>query len=445
MSQRLSLTSTAILRSEPQYYGTFAVFDYKRVATEYLAAEELRTLEYIYDRSADAKEISEELGVGYRRCEKFLERMMKLGYVQSGDSALEGKPPERNKIDPGLFRKFQVPFLSAPTSVDVFITSRCNLRCVHCFASGETDRVQELSFGHLESIFDQLEKMGIFEVRINGGEPLLHREIRRILPSLKRRRFRKVMLTNGTLLDEETALLLKESNIIPTVSLDDSAADGHDRFRGAKGSFERTIKALEILQKHGIEYGINCCLYKNNMGRLEEVIDLAVQHGAKRIAFLDLKPVGRMTSHRDWIPSYREYEELMKYLEAARVRHKKIDVSRDVFTHCFPMRESVLEAKKGYVSCYAGKTRLSVDSTGLVYPCNLVLSDPQWVMGDTGEKKIWDIWFSEKWSFFRGKVKINDLQKCKSCKNLKKCDDFYCRLLPYSSNGDVFGPHPKCK
>jgi radical SAM protein with 4Fe4S-binding SPASM domain len=445
MSQKLALSSAAILRSEPQYYGTFAVFDCNRVTTEYLTAEELRTLEYISDKSADVKEISERAEINCRKCEKFIKRMKKLGYVRAGDSVLERKSPERIKIDREVFRKFQVPFLSAPTSVDVFITSRCNLRCVHCFASGEMDKGHELPFGHLESIFDQLEKMGVFEIRINGGEPLLHREIRKILSGLRRRRFRKVMLTNGTLLDEETVLLLKESRVIPTVSLDDSAADRHDLFRGVKGSFDRTIDALGILQKHGIEYGINCCLHKNNMGRLEEVIDLAVQHGAKRIAFLDLKPVGRMMSHRDWVPSYREYEKLMKYLEAARVRHKWIDVSRDVFTHCLPMRESVLEAKKGYVSCYAGKTRLSVDSTGLVYPCNLVLSDPQWVMGDTGKEKIWDIWFSEKWSFFRGKVKINDLRKCRSCKDLKKCDDFYCRLLPYSSDGDVFGPHPKCK
>jgi radical SAM protein with 4Fe4S-binding SPASM domain len=287
--------------------------------------------------------------------------------------------------------------------------------------------------------------MGVFEVRINGGEPLSHREIRRILPNLKQRRFRKVMLTNGTLLDEETALLLKESGIIPTVSLDDSVAEGHDLFRGVKGSFERTIEALKILRKHRVPFGINCCLHKNNLCRYEDVIDLAVEHGACRIAFLDLKPVGRMRNHRDWVPSYGDYEELMKYLEAARIRHKGIDVSLDVFTHCFPMRESVLEARKGYVSCYAGKTRLSIDSAGLVYPCNLVLSDPQWIMGDTREEKMWDIWFSEKWSFFRGKVKINDLRKCKSCKNLKKCDDFYCRLLPYSSDGDLFGPHPKCK
>jgi len=444
MSEKLLLSPTAILRSESQYYGTHAVFDHRRVKTEFLTDEEVRALEYIYDKPADVREISKGAEMDYRRCEKFLERMIKSGYVQKGVDAQGSKPPERIKIGSELYGRFPVPFLSAPTAVDVFITSRCNQYCIHCFSNGGKDNVQELSLSDLESIFDQLEKVGVLEVRINGGEPLLHREIGKILSYFKEKRFRKVMLTNGTLLDEETALLLKESGTVPTVSLDDSVAEGHDLFRGVKGSFKRTVEGLKILQKHGIQYGINCCLHKNNLSRYEEIIGLAAEHGASRIAFLDLKPVGRMKNHLNWVPSYREYQQLMNHLMFARAKHKGIDVSLDVFMHCLPLEESILEARKGYVSCQAGKTRLSVDSEGLVYPCNLVISDPRWIIGDVKKEKIWDIWFSEKWSFFRGKVKISDLQKCRDCRNLRKCKDFYCRLLPYSTDGNVFGPHPKC-
>jgi len=445
LSQKFSLSSSIILRSEPQYYGTYAAFDYKRVRTEFLEEEEFRALESIYDKPADVKTISKEAGMDYERCERFLKKMTKLRFVQAGSDSLNLKPPERVKVDPKLYKKFPIPFLSAPASVDVFITSRCNLNCVHCFSSVEEGTLHELSISDLSSIFNQLESMGVLEVRINGGEPFLHPEIDKILLTLKEKRFRKVILTNGTLLDEEMINLLKESETIPTISLDDSEEEDHDNFRGVKGSFKHTVKALELLQRNGVQYGINCCLHKRNLNRYRKIIDLAIKYGAYRIAFLDLKVTGRMKKNVEWVPSYREYQKVMLNLMMYKFRYRgRIDVALDVFLHCQPLKESILEARKGFVSCQAGKIRLSIDSRGYVYPCNLVLSDPKWNISNIKNEKIWDIWFSQKWLFFRGGVKISDLKKCRECKNLISCKDFYCRLLPYVTNGDSFGPHTRC-
>jgi radical SAM protein with 4Fe4S-binding SPASM domain len=369
--------------------------------------------------------------------------MVGLGYVGQGE-ILGEVPSPRADVDPGLFKKFPIPFLSAPMSVDVFVTRRCNLRCTHCFASSTEGNASELAYEDLESIFNQLESMGIFEVRVNGGEPLLHHEIDKILAFLRKKRFRKVILTNGTLLDGRIVKLLKESGTIPTISLDDSQVESHDSFRGVEGAFDKTIKAMRLLRDCGVEYGVNCCINRTNMVRYEEIITLAEKCGASRIAFLDLKPTGRMKSNLSLVPSYREYEGLMAGLLVAKAKHRKIDVALDVFLHCYPLRESILEAKKGFVSCSAGKTRLSIDSDGFVYPCNMAISDPQWRMGNVKNGSISDIWFSSKWDFFRGKVKVQDLEKCCSCGKLNKCKDFYCRLLPYAASGNLFGPHPKC-
>ncbi|MGQ9719541.1 MAG: radical SAM/SPASM domain-containing protein, partial [Nitrososphaerales archaeon] len=371
-----------------QYYGTYVAFDYRRVMTEFLSEEEFRALEYIYDKPADLKIISKEAGMSYGRCEKFLKRMAKSRFVQLGVGSFKVKPPERVKVNPEFYSKFEIPFLSAPTSVDIFITSRCNLNCVHCFSSIEEGTWHELSVSELESIFDQLERIGVLEVRINGGEPLLHPDIDEILLNLKEKRFRKVILTNGTLLDEKMITLLKESETIPTVSLDNSKASEHDNFRGVRGSFESTIEALKLLQKSGIQYGINCCLNKRNLSRYREIINIAVKYGAYRIAFLDLKVVGRMRSHLEWVPSYREYQEAMFNLMLDRLEYRRrIDVALDVFLHCQPLKESTIEATKGYVSCQAGETKLSIDSRGFVFPCNLVLSDSKWNMGDVKKQK----------------------------------------------------------
>ncbi len=441
--QMFSLNSAVVLRSEPQYYGTYAAFDYIHARTVFLSETEFKALEYISKQPAEVTEISKETGMNYKACEKFLKRMVESGHVHMNGTGQ--KPLERVNINPELYGKFTIPFLSAPTSVDVFITSRCNLRCVHCFSNSGEEKVNELSAKELESVFDQLEKVGIFEVRINGGEPLLHSEIDRIIEVLKDKKFRKVIITNGILLNEEKIERLHDAGIIPTVSLDDSKAEEHDLFTGVKGSFNHTVEALLLLQRKRVQYGINCCLHKRNLGRCKEIIDLAVKFGAYRIAFLDLKVVGRMKSHQEWVPSHKEYQEAMLNLTVARFKYrKKIDVPLDTFLYCHPLEESIQEAKRGYISCQAGKNRLSIDSEGAVYPCNLVISDPEWNMGNIKERKIWDIWFSDKWSFFRGDVRIDDLKSCVDCKSLKRCKYYHCRLHPYATYGDPYGPHPKC-
>jgi radical SAM protein with 4Fe4S-binding SPASM domain len=431
-----------VLRSEPQYYETYVAFDYVKAQTEFLDEDEFKILEYLNGRSADVEEVARETKISYSKCAKFLKRELQSGFVKKSEVASETFPSERVKASRGFFARFPIPFLSAPSSVDVFITTRCNLKCVHCFST-----IQEpidLSLEPLKSIFGQLEKNGVLEVRINGGEPLLHPNIGKILQMLESRRFRKVIITNGTLLTDEIAKQLKKSKVTPTVSIDDSDAHDHDLFRGVEGSFEKTLAGLKTLHKNKVQYGINCCLHAKNLNKIENMINLVANQGATRIAFLDLKSLGRMRNHKEWMPSQREYEATMAHLMIAKAKHRRIDVSLDAFLLCPVLRESILEAKKGYISCAAGKTRLSIFSDGLVYPCNSVVGDPKWNMGNLRNETLTDVWFSKNWAFFRGAVKTSDLKKCRNCKDMQRCKDFYCRLLPYATTGDPFGPNPRC-
>jgi len=440
-----SLSTKVILRSEPQYYDTYAAFDYSSVRTQLLTEDEYRILECICARSSSASEISKETDIKQEKCEKFLNRMSRLRYAQVNADSFGIRLPGRVKADPALYGQFILPFLSAPTSVDLFVTSRCNLDCVHCFSSTEDRPVHELSIEEIESALDQLETLGVLELRINGGEPLLHPRIDEILMMLKHRRLRKVILTNGTQLTEDKARLLKESDVTPTISVDDSNAEGHDGFRGIEGSFYKTIEALKLLQRHGVEYGINCCLHKRNLGNHRKIIDLAIRHRARRIAFLDLKPSPKMKRNIEWMPSHSDYQGLLPELMLDRIKYRsEIDIALDTFLTCGPLEESVLEARRGYVCCQAGRSRLSIDSNSSIYPCNLVISDPKWNMGNMTSQSISEIWFSKKWSFFRGDVKTSDLTYCKHCKSLLACRDVYCRLHPYLVDGDAYGPHPKC-
>ena len=206
--QKLMLSPTSILRAEPQYYGAYIIFDSKWTRTEFLKEVEFRALKYISEKVASVEEIATQVGMEYEACLRLMERMMKLKYILPLDDLSNAVyPPKKLPVNSEWYTHFLLPFLSAPSSVDIFVTNRCNLKCIHCYSNGGEGETHDLSLNDLEHIFEQLESVGVLEVRINGGEPLLHPQIAEIFLALQKRRFRKVLLTNGTNITEETATL----------------------------------------------------------------------------------------------------------------------------------------------------------------------------------------------------------------------------------------------
>lgn len=439
----LSLNSNIILRSEPQYYGTYAAFDYIKAQTTLLSPEEFKILSYLADKNANVEEIALENKIGLKKCVKLIKKLEQNGFISENNGKPRNIDSKRNIVDRELFSKFPVPFLSSPSTVDLFITSRCNLNCIHCFASIEQQK--EMPLEEVSDVLDQLEKAGVLEVRINGGEPFTHSDISRILKALETKRFRKVLLTNGTLLTEAFIKQMKKAMVTPTISLDDSEASVHDEFRGQNGAFQKTLSGIKILKEHNIHFGINCCLHAKNLNKIKQLITLAEDAGAQRIAFLDLKSCGRLKGNQKWIPSKKEYERAFLTLLMEKMINTRIDVSTDAFMNCPVLSEMKEEAKRGYVTCEAGRTRLSISSDGSIYPCNTVLGDSKWNMGNLKKEKLVDIWFSDKWAFFRGANKIKDLHHCRECKYLKKCREFYCRLIPYNETGDALSSSSTCQ
>ncbi|GEM_PF-1984063 len=155
-------------------------------------------------------------------------------------------------------------------------TQRCNLRCKHCYVgdSEYSHFFNELTEKEEIEIIRQAEKMGVIQFDFTGGELFVKKGIRNILKAAAKASMFSNIFTNAILIDEETAIFLKELGNIHTVyvSLDDMYAEGHDCFRGVKGAYEKTINALEILKKYKIPTVINLIINRKNHLRLKEII-----------------------------------------------------------------------------------------------------------------------------------------------------------------------------
>jgi len=132
----------------------------------------------------------------------------------------------------------------------VHLTGRCNLRCAHCYAAeaGEDD----LPFEALRRAFAEFEAGGGLRLLLSGGEPLLHRDFRRVDELLPGLNVRAVLLTNGTLLTPALARRLHVHEV--QVSLD-GMEESHDALRGP-GSFSRARRGLDAAREAGLQVSV---------------------------------------------------------------------------------------------------------------------------------------------------------------------------------------------
>lgn len=100
-----------------------------------------------------------------------------------------------------------------PIQADIDITQRCTANCIFCYsrpyAFNTLYRDAEISVATFENILKELAEGGTRVIRFTGGgEPLLHSEIKTILPMPHRYGLQSCIITNGDLLDEEVSKLM---------------------------------------------------------------------------------------------------------------------------------------------------------------------------------------------------------------------------------------------
>ena len=97
--------------------------------------------------------------------------------------------------------------------VDLHVTNRCNLKCKHCvYTSGEWS-MPDMTLDSVQKLIPSFKKLGVEEVHITGGEPLVNKQFFEIAKCLHENGFSTRVQTNGILITPQIAKKLKESGI----------------------------------------------------------------------------------------------------------------------------------------------------------------------------------------------------------------------------------------
>ncbi|MEG0483900.1 MAG: radical SAM protein [Oscillospiraceae bacterium] len=180
------------------------------------------------------------------------------------------------------------------------ITSRCNLRCKHCYnESGELD--SEISCETFQNVLNCYEDGAETDITLSGGEPLLHPQFWGILDSAINAKIKKILIiTNATIIDAQVAEKFSHRKDVGIqLSINGSTPSIHDALCG-KGSFEKTMAGLAALQAVEFEkIVVRCMITKSNSQDLVNTVQMLVDHGIKNIFFGILRVQGRTKQNVD--------------------------------------------------------------------------------------------------------------------------------------------------
>lgn len=166
-----------------------------------------------------------------------------------------------------------------PLSGGLEITSRCNLRCVHCYLQ-DTSFTNELTYEQICNILDQIADEGCLWLLITGGEPLLRPDFADIYIYAKRKGFLITLFTNGTMLTSHIADLLKDDPPFRIeISLYGMTIDTYERITGVPGSFERCIRGINLLMERKLPLNLKTVAITLNKHEIQDMKKYAASLG----------------------------------------------------------------------------------------------------------------------------------------------------------------------
>ncbi len=290
--------------------------------------------------------------------------------------------------------------VSAPFKVICEVTYRCNAKCIHCYApTPHPYRITELTLKEWKKVFDDISDMGAFRAIFTGGEPLLRDDLFEMVEYVHNLGLAATLETNGSLLNRKTIEKLVNAGInVISISLNRSTPHDYDKFSGYKGLFNKVIDDFRILKDYSVDTAVFATVTKVNMKDIPEIIDIAADVKAGRIAFVHLSPAGRAKTNAALYPTPQEHIDLLKRIYEKELQHPDLVIKYPNLP-AFYFQESIgldvyekIQKRRGYIElCPAGTTSYVIDPEGDVKPCTVTAET---AMGNVKKDSLRDIWLS---------------------------------------------------
>ena len=345
--------------------------------------------------------------------------------------------------------------MRTPRSVDLDITSRCNLSCLYCYYydNPAVDYV-DLPTADWLKFFAELCDLAVMNVTLAGGEPFIRRDLPELLGGIVANRMRFSILSNGTLINDEIAAFIADTGRCDyvQVSIDGSCPETHDACRGS-GTFKKAVDGIRTLQRHGVPVAVRVTIHHYNVHDLEHIARFLIAdlglHGfgtnsAGYIGSCRLNAQEVLLTVEDRVLAMRTLLQLNERykgrisaaagplaeaqhwhkMEAARLRNDPTFPNGGRLTGC---------------GCYNNKINILADGT--ITPCTMLAHI---ALGKINRDSLHDVWLhSPELNRLRMRhtIALEEFEFCTGCPYIPYCTG-NCPGMGFNLTGKVNHPSP---
>ncbi|MEI7752709.1 MAG: radical SAM protein [Candidatus Omnitrophota bacterium] len=253
-----------------------------------------------------------------------------------------------------------------PLSVMLSVTNSCNSKCSYCDIPLRKQR--EMSTEEIIKLIDEMSAAGVQKLSLWGGEPLLRKDIGRIIGRAKEKGMYVNCDSNGYLVPQKFEEIKDLDFLILSF---DGEKTYHDQNR-EPGSFDKFIRAVEHVNNR-ISVWTLTVLTKHNINSVDFIVEKAKEHGFKTMFQVPYHPQG-IGAPASLFATAEEYRRTFRRLIEMKKDGAPIISSqhylRVVADWPFFPDTTNEERKRGIPKCWAGKLFCNIDTNGDMYPCS---------------------------------------------------------------------------
>jgi pyrroloquinoline quinone biosynthesis protein E len=327
--------------------------------------------------------------------------------------------------------------VNPPLGLLAELTHRCPLHCPYCSNPLElTARDAELSTADWLSVLSQARELGVLQVHMSGGEPLLRPDLPELVAHASGLGCYVSLVTSGLGLTPSRLGDLVERGLAHVqLSAQGATREQANLLAGAK-AHDRKLDAAAVIKASGLPLSLNVVLHRQNHDELAGIIQLAERMGADRLELANTQYYGWALRNREALMPTRAQLAAAEPIVRAAVERLRgtMEIVYVVADYYEPYPKPCMY---GW-----GARQLTVAPDGTVLPCPAATAISTLRLSTVLTTSLAEIWYgSESFNAYRGEDWMSE--PCRTC-DRRGVDFGGCRCQAFLLTGDAAATDPVC-
>ncbi|MCR5661318.1 MAG: radical SAM protein [bacterium] len=324
----------------------------------------------------------------------------------------------------------QLGVVPRPRMGYLMMTWKCNLRCVMCGVWKE-ERYKQLDTQDYKKLIRKLPFLDI--VKVGGGEPFMRDDMPELITELQNvaNPYYIMLITNGTMKDRivEFAKQCGKPGLHLRLSIE-GRGEVHDKLRGRKGCFDKTMATLEallpIMREKKFVIGINYNITPETIEHLPWIRGICRKEGLNFIPGYWVTPFLEPGDPKDSKPMVGDFADYRRRLEELYEQTKGVNALEAYFLKktVFRMYDDAMKSGIKKFACRCNRSILYVMPDGEAVTCGIKHGS----IGNLVNEDFDDVWFGQK-----ARLARKDVDACPGC------HQYAIKIMSRAYTGESFG------